>query len=234
MILCKSNHLIAQNCLFSKLHSTPATTPKENNNWNIWWTLLFHCCPNCFFINSPCRPWASSKVMTPFEFQVNCLNQTGCETMCHIVHIEIQNCGKIWTNLLVLPASGAAAGNAPRRLSLHWKGLLFFACESLLFIACYYIQQIQVSNVAMGAIPRFGAAQPRGQNKGICSNYTLVHARSSLRISGIPLALTRRRPGLPVLHLCRLLMLHQRSESHLAASSLYWQFGEIRTQEPCG
>ena len=80
-------------------------------------------------------------------------------------------------------------------------------------------------------------ARPRGHGELLklssCSNYTLVHARSSLLISGIPSALTRRRPGLPVLHLCRLLMLHQRSESHLAGtSSLYWQFGEIRTQEP--
>ena len=32
----------------------------------------------------------------------------------------------------------------------------------------------------MGADPRSGAAQPRGENKGICSNFTLAHARSSL------------------------------------------------------
>ena len=34
--------------------------------------------------------------------------------------------------------------------------------------------------MGMGVIPRSGAAQPCGQNKGICSNFTLAHARSSL------------------------------------------------------
>ena len=36
----------------------------------------------------------------------------------------------------------------------------------------------------MSAIPRSGAAQQRGKNKGICSNCTLAHASSSLLISG--------------------------------------------------